>query len=191
MSERKPQIPNKEIDKLEKQLDSFENDVKALTVDRMNQAPQQENEPQTKLSSRDIAKKPDLYLKPKRSITSREKFNEDFREQYNFAKEYVQFIAENHEIIGETIEMWTKPFPGLPAEFWEVPCNKPIWGPRYLAEQITRAKYHRLKTIDSPISAEQNGVTHYGTIVADSVINRLDARPVVQNRSVFMGATSF
>lgn len=191
MSERKPQIANKEMDKLEKQLDAFEDNVKTLTVDRMNQAPQHEIEPQTKLSSREVAKKPDVYLKPKRAISSREKFNEDFREQYNFAKEYVQFIAENHEIIGETIEMWTKPFPGLPAEFWEVPCNKAVWGPRYLAEQITRAKYHRLKTVDNPISPEQNGVTHYGTIVADSVINRLDARPVVQNRSVFMGATSF
>jgi len=64
----------------------------------------------------------------------------------NFQKEYVQFIAENKEIIGETIEIWTRPFGGMPAEFWKVPVNKPVWGPRYLAEQIKRCYYLVIKT---------------------------------------------
>lgn len=191
MSEKKPNIADKEINKLQNQLDAYEDNVKALTLDRMNQAPQQEVEQQTKLSSREIAKKPDVYLKPRRSIGSREKFNEAFREEYNRAKEYVQFIAENYEVIGETMEFWTKPFAGMPAEEWAIPANKPVWAPRYVAEQISRCRYHRLKTVDTVSSPENNGVTHYGTMVADSVINRLDAKPVRTAVPVFMGGSAF
>lgn len=191
MTDRKPNIPKNELDKMQDQLDSYEDNVKTLTVDRMNQAPILEKEEQTKLSSREIAKKPDIYLKPARSVTSKEKFIEIFRNEYNFAKEYVKFIAENHEVIGETIDIWTKPFPGMPAEYWNVPTNKPIYGPRYLAEQITRCKYHRLKSIDTPTSQESGGVTSYGTIVVDNTIQRLDARPVKEQVSVFMGASAF
>jgi hypothetical protein len=190
MSEKKPNVADNELNKMKGQLDAYEDNVKSLTVDRMNQAPQMEVEPQTKLSSREIAKKPEIYLKPKRTIGSKEKFNEQFRDQYNYAKEYVQFIAENYEIIGETMEFWTKPFAGMPAEEWAVPANKPVWAPRYVAEQISRCKYHRLKTVDAPVSTD-GGVTHYGTMVADSVINRLDAKPVRTAVPVFMGASAF
>lgn len=191
MADKKPNIATKDYDILQNQLDSYEDNVKALTVDRMNQAPLQEVEQQTKLSSREIAKKPDIYLKPRRSIGSKEKFNEAFREEYNYAKEYVNFIAENYEIIGETMEFWTKPFAGMPAEEWAVPANKPVWAPRYVAEQISRCRYHRLKTVDAPIGPETGGVTHYGTMVADSIINRLDAKPVRTAIPVFMGGSAF
>ncbi len=181
---------NPEMDKLEKQFDEFDKQVKELTQDRMNEAPLKEVEQQTKISGREIDKSKDIYLKPHRTISSKEKFNENFRNEYNFAKEYVHFIAENYEIIGETIDMWTKPFPGLPAEWWQIPTNKPVWAPRYVAEQISRCKYHRLQTVDKPVSQE-SGMTYYGTMVADTTINRLDAKPVLKQRSIFMGATSF
>ena len=116
----------KELDKLEGQFNEFEKQINDLTLDRMNVAPKQDVEPQTKLASSEISKIPEHYLKPSRAIGSREKFNEKFRDKYNFSKEYVHFTAENKEIIGETIELWTKPFPGMPAEFWQVPVNKPV-----------------------------------------------------------------
>lgn len=181
----------REMKKAQDQLDAFDDNVKSLTMDRLNEAPLEEKEPQLKLSSREIAKKPDVYLKPYRAIGSQEKFNEKYRKKYNFAKEYVHFTAENNEVIGETIDMWTKPFAGMPAEWWKVPTNKPVWAPRYVAEQISNCKYHRLRTEDTPTTAEENGVTQYGTIVVDKTINRLDARPVSANKSLFMGATSF
>src|ERR1051326_1037208 len=116
-----------EMEKAGKQLDAFENSVKDLTLDRMNMAPKLEQEPQTKLSQKDIEKSKEIYLKPARSIGSKEKFNEEYRKEYEFAKEYVYFVAEHKEIIGEPIDVWTKPFAGLPAEFWNVPSNKPVW----------------------------------------------------------------
>lgn len=179
----------RDLDKAEAQFQAFDESVKQMTLDRMNEAKSLEQEPQTKLSSQDIEKSQDIYLKPARSIASKEKFNEKFREDYNFQKEYVRFIAENKEIIGETIEIWTKPFPGCPAEFWQVPTNKAIWGPRYLAEQITKCKYHRFIMRDSVVESNNVGKM-YGQMAVDTVINRLDALPVSTRKSIFMGALS-
>jgi hypothetical protein len=180
----------RELDKVQKQLDAFEGQVKDLTMDRMNETPKAELEPQTKIAASDISKTKDIYLKPKRAIGSKEKFNEKYREKYNFDKEYVHFIAENKEIIGETIDMWTKPYAGLPAEWWEIPVNKPVWGPRYLAEQLKRKYYHRLKTEDRPVSSE-GGMTYMGQMVVDTTIPRLDAHPVSSRKSIFMGSSGF
>jgi len=181
----------KELDKCEKQFEAFDESVKSLTLDRMNMAPKQEIEPQTKLSSSEIEKSKDIYLKPKRSIASREKFNEDYRKDYNFSKEYVNFIAENKEIIGETIDLWTKPFAGMPAEEWDVPVNKPIWAPRYVAERIKGCKHHRLVMQDRPSGSDHQGNQYYGSMAVDTVVQRLDAHPVSSRKSIFMGAGGF
>ncbi len=190
----KPKAQNslaaQEMEKAEQQIDRFEKTVKDLTLDRMNEAPAQDLEPQTKIATKDLDKMNDIYLKPKRAIMSKERFNEDYRKQYTFAKEYVQFIAEHNELKGDTIEMWTKAFAGVPAEYWEIPSNKPVWGPRYLAEQISRCKYHRLRTENRPTTTDGN-MQYYGDMVVDTTINRIDAKPVGTKRSVFMGGASF
>lgn len=180
----------REMDKIEGQFKAFDAEVKSLTQDHMNKAPVHEAEQQTKLSQSQIEKSKDIYLKPHRAIGSKEKFNEKFREEYNFQKEYVHFIAENKEIIGEDLDIWSKPFPGLPAEWWKVPVNKPVWAPRYLAEQIKKCSYHRLTMKDTPTGGDGN-TQYYGTMVADSTIQRLDAHPVGSRKSVFMGAANF
>lgn len=180
----------KELEKVKNQFDDFDKQVKDLTHDRLNAAPKEETEPQTKLSSKEIEKSKDVYLKPHRTLTSKEKFNEKFREDWNFLKEYVNFIAENKELIGENIDLWTKPFPGIPAEEWIVPTNKPVWGPRYLAEQIKRKSYHRLTMQEQQLSnmGEIGGMGQmYGKLVVDTTVQRLDANPVTKNKSVFMG----
>jgi hypothetical protein len=180
----------RELDKVEKQFDQFNAEIKDLTMDRVNEAPKEESEPQTKLSQREVAKINALFIKPKRTISSKEKFNDVHRSDYNYAMERVNFIAENNEIIGETIDMWTKPFPGMPAEEWEIPTNKPVNAPRHVADQIKRATYHRLVMQDKPVSADHSG-TYLGTMIADTTKQRLDAHPVSDRKSVFMGASSF
>lgn len=177
----------KELDKVSKQFDEFEKQVKEMTKDRMDAAPKEESEAQTKLSQKELANSKDVYLKPHRTLTSKEKFNEKFRDEYNFQKEYVNFIAENKEVIGETIDMWTKPFPGVPAEEWLVPVNKPIWGPRYLAEDIKKRFYHRLVMQQDVISSADGMGKYYGQLAVDTTVQRLDANPVTKNKSVFMG----
>jgi hypothetical protein len=192
---RTPNLQNsesqKELDKAEQQFQKFDDNVKEMTLDRMNQAPKEDVEPQTKLSQKDIEKSKDIYLKPFRTVSCREKFNEKFRERYEFDKQYVQFIAENKEIIGEDLEIWTRPYAGMPAEYWKVPTNKPIWGPRYLAEQIKRKYYHRL-VMKQNVMTEANTVGQmYGAMAVDTTIQRLDAHPVSDRKSIFMGAVNF
>jgi hypothetical protein len=194
MTTEKPKASSKsaqsELDKAEKQFEAFEQNVKDLTLDRMNTAPKQESEPQTKLSSKEIDKAKGIWLKPHKSIGCRDKFNEKFRESYTFDKEYVQFVAENKEIIGDQIEIWTRPYGGMPAEFWQVPTNKPVWGPRYLAEQIKRKNYHRLIMQQSSTGGDGMG-QYYGQMAVDTTVQRLDAVPVSSRKSIFMGANNF
>lgn len=190
MTDKKPKVPEKEMEKLQRQFDEFDNQVKDLTLDRMNAAPKVEVEPQTQLSSKQIENSSKVWLKPRRTIASRDKFNERFRENYNFSKEYVQFIAENKEIIGESIEIWTRPFGGMPAEEWEVPVNKPVWGPRYLAEQIRKCTYHRMRMEQNNVMGRDGMGSYYGHMVVDTVVPRLTAEPVSPRKSVFIGVAA-
>lgn len=188
-------LAEKELDKAEAQLDAQEEQIKSLTLDRMNEkAKKPDTDPNSQISQAELIKKNDIYLKPRRSIASREKFNEKFRSEYEFQSEYVNFEARNNEIIGESIELWTKPFPGMPAQEWVVPCNKAVWGPRFLAEKIKRSSYHRLIMEESgPVvgSDSRLGVTYQGQMIVDTTIQRLDALPVSSKRSIFMGVNSF
>lgn len=174
-----------------KQFDEFDNNIKQMTLDRSNEAPKQEHEPQTKLSSKELNNSHEIYLKPVKTIGRRDKFNENFRNQYNFDKELVRFIAENKEILGEDLELWTGKYGGVPVEFWRVPTNKPVWGPRYLAEQIKNCKYHRFIMRDSVVTEQGGYGQMYGSMAVDTTVQRLDAIPAKQVSRVFMGASNF
>jgi hypothetical protein len=188
---KKASAVEREIEKIQDNFDDFDENVKSLTHDRLNETPKAESEPQTKMSQKEMSKNNELYLKPKRAVSSKEKFNEKYRSEYNFAKEYVNFIAENKEIVGEAIEMWTKPFAGMPAEEWSIPVNKPLWAPRYVAEQLKRKYYHRLTMDESRTTASDGNATYYGQMVVDTTVPRLDAYPVTKKKSLFMGGSSF
>ena len=164
----------------------FDKSIKDLTMDRMNEAPKEESEPQTKLSQRELQNSKDHYLKPIKSIGTSQKFNERFREDYERDRTYVNFVAENKEIIGENIEIWTRPYGGMAAEFWQVPVNKSVWGPLYLAEQIKRKFYHRLTMKEDTITSSDGRGSYFGQMVADTTIPRLEARPVSSAKSVFL-----
>lgn len=179
----------KELDRAEAQFEKFDQEVKSMTLDRMNMSPKQETEAQTKIAQSDLDKTQDIYLKPIRTISSREKFNEKYRESYEFDKQYVNFIAEHKEIIGESIDMWTKPYQGIPAEEWKIPTNKPVWAPRYVAEQIKRKCYHKLSMDNKQATGgDSQGNQYFGTMVVDKVIQRLDAYPFTKKKSIFMGS---
>lgn len=181
------QAAQNELDKVQEQFDKFDESVQSLTMDRMSAIPKREEEEQTKLSSQELSKAPEIYLKPIKSIGRREPFNEKFRESWEYDKKFVNVICENKEMIGEDIELWTGPYPGVPLEFWKVPTNKPIWIPRYLAEQIKRKYYHRL-TMEPPRSRgrySEEG-TYYGDMVAETTIERLSCRLAPTSRQISM-----
>jgi hypothetical protein len=180
-----------DLNKLESQFNEFDDQVKKLTLDRMNEAPKRQHEPENQLSQKQISESKDIYLKPNRIQFSKEKFNERFRSDWEFQKEYVYFTAYNNESKG-LIEMWTKPFPGVPCEEWLVPTNKPLWAPRYVAEQIKKASYHKLIIDENQATGTQNSVGYdTGRVVVDEVVQRLDAVPATKKRSIFLSSTGF
>lgn len=186
----KPDLQN-DLDATKRQFEEAEKNIKEMTLDKMNEAPVQELEPQTKLSTREINKSNEIYLKPERIIPRRDKFNEKFRNHYNYDKELVPFIAEHREIIGEDIELWTGKYGGIPLEFWRVPTNKVVWGPRYLAERIKECKYHRLTMKQNVVTESGSYGQMYGSLAVETTIQRLDAIPANKRTSIFMGASGF
>ena len=181
----------REMEKVGAQLDSFEQNIKDLTLDRMNDTAKAADSLPPEISQKQMANSRDIYLKPARTMSCRDVFNEKYRADYNHKKEYVYFSAMNNELIGASIELWTKPFAGVHAEYWEVPVNRPIWGPRYLAEQIKGCTYHRLSLDESKVVGHSHAGSMTGQIVADNVIQRLDASPASKSKSIFMGSEGF
>jgi len=140
-------------------------------------------EPQTKISNREANRATAIEIKPVRTMRrpvggkdgakvyfDRQKHGE----QYDKDHQIVTCIVENHEIIGEEVELWTAKWGCDPAEFWRVPVNKPVRMPRYLAEQLANCSYHRLKMEDG---ADKVNYVGKGPVV-DQVVRRIDARPV-------------
>lgn len=168
-----------ELEKVDLQFKAFDEQVKDLATESIsNRITPTETEQQTKLSTKEVNKADGLYIKPTKSIGSREKFNENFRKDYEAAKEYVKVIAENLEIIGSAIEMWTKPFPGCQAEFWTIPVNKPIYVPRHVAEQISKCYYTRY-VMDEGVGTGGDGYgKYYGAMAVAETKRRLDCRSV-------------
>lgn len=197
---RKPRVNSegqKQLQAMQKKFDEFEEKIKTLT-DARDLSAKPETEQQTKLSSKEIENSRTIQLKPNKTLFAvdpktgkAQSFNEKFREEYNFAKENVQFIAENKELQGDLIEAWTKPYPGVPAEFWIIPVNKPVWGPRYLAEQIKKCFYHRMVMDEKKAAANDSWGQWTGAPMFDTIIQRLDAVPVEnKKKSVFMGKSN-
>ncbi len=186
----------KELDKAEKKFEEFQEEIKEVSSginNRMDLSKKKETEEQVPLSQNQINNAKDIYLKPKRSIGSREKFNEKFREAYIFDKELVCFIAEHKELIGEDITLWSKPYAGMPAEEWVIPTGKPVWGPRYVAEQLKRKYYNRLVMNERQVVGQDGTGTFTGQLVVEEQRQRLDARPVSKGSrsSVFLSAGGF
>lgn len=166
----------KELEKVEAQFDQFERQMMALSGVDLG-API-ETEAQTKLSTKEQNASDVPYIKPNRTIGSKEPFNEKFRAQYDYAKQYVRCIAENNEIKGEQIEVWSKPFPGVPCEFWKVPVNKPVMIPRYLAAQLSTRVYNKYSMEDRMRGIGSDGGHQFYTgMIAKESVRRLDCRP--------------
>lgn len=178
-----------EIERIDDQIKSVETSMKALTLDEMNKAPVAAVEPQTQMSKKEEVVYDAPIIKPIRSISSKEPFNEKYRAQHTKMWERVKCIVENYEMIGQPIETWTKRFAGDPAHFWIVPTNTPIYIPRLLAEQLSNCKYHRLVMKDNPTNAG-NGMTFYGSMAVEETRNRIDCRPVGESFAVSFAKAS-
>ena len=118
---RKPNVNAEgqvELEKTGEQIEGMEAKAKSINLDQTILATRKETEPQTKIAQSDSQKMPEIYLKPKRTYPpgvnpktgAVEQFNEKFRAEYNFQKEYVNFIAENMKSTCKEILLTSKAF---------------------------------------------------------------------------------
>lgn len=180
-------LAEKELDKAEKQFEAFDEQIKSMTLDRTNAAPKLDQESKNQKSQQEMLNSNVRYLKPKRTIPSREKFNEDYREEYEKAKEHVEFTAEHKEIVGENLEFWTKPFPGMPAEEWCIPVNIAVSAPRYVKKRIDECYYHRFSMQQNMATGTDGMGQYYGHMVVDNIVQRLETHEVKRNPRIYMG----
>lgn len=179
----------KELDKVENQINKFSDSVSSAREGKGSLV-MRETEPQTKMSQSEMNNAQVMYLKPKRNFPSRERFNEKFRDEFNRQSEYVEFVAENHEVKGESIDFCIKKFPGMPVEEWVVPVNKAVSAPRYVKERIEECGYTVFTTTDRQ-TASEGGVMYYGQMVAEERKSRLSAREITRRPRIFMGNHAF
>lgn len=187
----------RELDKIENKFSEVETQNKEIGYEERLLAPKKEVEPQTKIAQSDLDKMDVPYIKPRRSFPPApnpktgqiEKFNEKFRAEYEYKKQRVEFIAENIEVLGEAPAFWTKPFPGVNAEEWVIPVNRPVNAPLYVKERLEGCGYTVFKSSQSKHT--QDGISYEGYLEVQERKNRLNAREVPKKRNIYMGNTRF
>lgn len=179
----------KELAKADVQFNEVKRDFKETVtevIERTISLPECVPDHDIRRSTKELKQADVLVLKPLKSISDKSKFNEKYRKEWEEAWTYVKAIVENHEIIGESVECWTKKFPGDPAHFWRVPVNKPVMMPRLLAQQLAECKYHRI-VMEEKAQSSGDGLTFYGAAQAVEVRNRISARIIPESTKIAMG----
>lgn len=193
MSEKRPRVNSegqKELDRVEDQFKNFNESVHEAK-EESRKLVAKETEPHVKMSQEEMNRSDVIYLKPKRTFPSREKFNEKFRDEFNRQSEYVEFIAENREVKGESIDFCIKKFPGQSVEEWVVPVDKPVAAPRYVKERIQDCGYTVFTTANRDVTGREGGIEYYGQMVAEERRERLAARDYVRKPRIFTGSRSY
>lgn len=164
-----------ELDKVEEQLDAFNDKVKELSAEPAK-LEAKEVEPQVKFSNREINKDAKVIM-PAKTIGRRDKFNEDFRSEFNEMKQRINCIVEHIEQPGALVESWTGPWGGYQCEFWQVPVNTPVNIPKYLAKRLAACNWNILSMDEGQIRESTNEGKFYGAPVYKDVRRRIDCRP--------------
>lgn len=138
-------------------------------------------------SKKEVAVQEVPVIRPRKSVSHPAPFNEKFRKQWNRGWQYVTAIVDNHELIGQDVECWTKQFPGDPAHFWIIPCNRPVKIPRLLVEQLNKCCYSRM-TMEAQPTQQKDGAVFYGAMKRESLRHRISARIIDDSStSIAMG----
>lgn len=131
---------------------NMQTELSALTVDKIAETPKTEVEPQTKLTTKQIAANENIqYIEPRKRIKGIGTLPEKLKKQHDHDWEYVKGIAENYEVVGEPICFWLSLYPGDPDCLWEIPVNRPVYVPRMIAKHLESVmEYHSFNYIEKP-----------------------------------------
>jgi len=167
----------KEVDRLETEFQEKAKQMSSMTQDEIATAPVKETESKVEMSKKEIIQFDAPMIKPSHKIHGIGKPKAEQEGLRKKAWEYVKVVAENLEVHGETIEFWHKPpYSGEPCCFWQVPVNKPVYVPRFVADHLSTRCYHRLVMQEKTTNLGHGEIT--STLVATETRRRLDCRTV-------------
>lgn len=173
-----------EKERIDDQVTDFQQkNLESTSMDAVAAAPIKETAAQTQISAKQIEKTDAPWIKPSRSYSpgKGEKRIPQLEAEIARGKEYIKCIAENAECLGARLEFWLKKYPGEPCHFWEIPVNRPVYLPRYVAEHISTRWYSRIKMSEGAIydvgSADGGLLNH---MQVTERVRRLDCRPVAE-----------
>ena len=131
-------------------------DMKDLTVDKINETPVTEPEETIQetagMSAKEMAKTLGCrYIEPTRKLSAFGTLPDKMKKERDRDWEYVQGMYENIESPGETLEFWLCLYPGDPDCMWSIPSNIPVYVPRMVAKHLESIqKYHKFGYVEKP-----------------------------------------
>ena len=137
-------------EKLVQSVIETEQSLKELTVDKINETPDVELEPQTKLTNRQLADSLGCkYIEPLSKLKAIGTLPEKLRKQHARDWEYVKGIYENINEIGQAITFSLCLYPGDPDCVWKIPANTPVYVPRMVANHLENVQqYHTFSHVE-------------------------------------------
>jgi hypothetical protein len=131
----RPKRVEQQVNEIAEQIDDACTKLDAASVPDKKYEPSFEMSRKEKKNARRL--EPIFALKVK---TVRMPKDEELRYR-NYMWEYIEGVAENRIVIGETIKFWRNPFPGDDYSYWEVPVGVAISVPRWLAKHLAERQW--------------------------------------------------
>lgn len=125
-------------EKLVKGIIENQQEMNALTQDKINEISPKAEEKELTLSKKEQARIEGIpYIEPKRRLPGFGKLPDKLQKDHARDWEYVKGIFENEENRGEAKSFWLSLYPGDPDCLWEVPANIPVYVPRMVANVLS------------------------------------------------------
>lgn len=123
-------------EKIVRQVEDFSNAVQDMR-NAMNKTPEAVSERQMKVTSFQKQFPDALYLEPKHRIPTKGVRNSEKDKNKDYLHEYVVGIFES-QLVGSKLTLWKDGLPGDDFCMWEIPVNRPVGIPRFLAQHLSK-----------------------------------------------------
>jgi hypothetical protein len=148
--------------KLAKATASFQEDLKKLSVDEINNI--EVSEPEIEITMEMKCKQDGTrYIKPRRRLSPPiGKVPDKQKKEHERAWEYVIGMYQNIAVDGEPLRFSLCLYPGDADYEWEIPANVPVAVPRMVAKHLEEAqKYHNFAYLENASThLQKDGFTH-------------------------------
>ncbi|MGE5685183.1 MAG: hypothetical protein ACM3ZS_08585 [Nitrososphaerota archaeon] len=141
----------KDVDSLVKNVAEMGHEISQMSVDKINEMAPQPTEKELRLTAKQKASEEGVpFIEPQRVFKAFTAVPEKFKKAHAYSWEYVKGIYENYVINGEPLKFrYNGEIPGEDDAEWVIPCNKPVYVPRFIAKHLEECqKYHSFSQVD-------------------------------------------